>query len=1367
MQRSSLQSINKGMVLLALLTLTLVTGCLKPDKKSESQLRESGARNSTFRLLEVKGESEPSKLHKDWMYPTERAFVFTACVQDRITENRIIGHEFTIETADKEHIKKTTDRNGCLVWQEEIGYNYLANSKYIELPHKIIGTGLYKGEEPLRIAINPWVEDRRLEAEEVRDLNFNPLPPKFIKGPAQSHMGLHGLTEEGMREDRHLWIDRIDIESFATTYDSKGGLQETTISFEPRFMVQDHLGEKLWPKLENGLFRVMAKFYLVSRDGEYGKEERTLVGEWVPPAGALKTDKRMMFGPVKKVRDGYLRVTLPIRINHLSDKGTLEVALRVTPVNMPTPLKTFEGVFLVGSPKRLLSSGSARLRDFVREDFPQFDLETWEKQQDVKSAVFLEEQLRLAKEEAQKISQKIADKGASDASLKQELEAAQGKVHALQMRMDGIYELEQFDFTELDVRFLSVDKETSAERTIKVRVSTCVSDPRTGDGLRDLHFVVRGKKSDGFPEINQPVETKFRKGCIYWVDTITHKYYQVERYFTRTFELEHLKSGAKSKVAMVLNPWDWGWTFGQDSLSLGQKYFDEVNSEEKIESKLIIYNFRYETVGFRYEIDEFMSLKVIKTLLLRFDPRVMRFSSITQGRNKNEPLRDGAYLLKVAVQKNDTSQGGKSNELLSVYQDIVRVRGGVVIHEIELSVRDLRFMRIRDHFLLELSPIDERKILKPGSEDFTDDFDLGDRTNYDDLILDADKYGLASRTFIGPIIPLTNYFSAGLRPTDNIERAENKSLIDATNLDHTFDSMDDFKDVTVTQLLERHKKHEREFLEDMRNRSRFDNWAQRYNADYLQLFDDQLRKQRFSKVPLSEVNAFVPAGDDQAKAFADELSEDQIPYSFGGAFRASPAQVSVDDLSELLATGVMSQPLARAMCHYWYGKVAPQILGKSVKQFYKHHKVDRLWQLISDCEKDQMKVADKAQASDVAEAVRMGLGSAGMAKLTEHMQPFSINERIKVHNIKDYEFARGMSMNLQVGSDIRLNHYNDYKVNVNRNFRPFKALLDGVFGFVQSFFGVDYSVGISNGDGESRGRGHGSSTGTYLVIQMAKFDIQLDKYERCISMQPNGEYLGEKGVNEIINDNISELDRFKALSRGLLICSGVVETEPMTRRETYYYFAQHFVTGDLLDLGDKKNHPWLLALRGYKDYRNFLRSIQDVEVLDKTQRLEKMQQLAAMDEILERGQDKEGLLTGFKSSIESISGFEGEANKVRDANVEHYGNQLRFKNIMRDGQFAFAPRVGEGDGRQQIDNQPVKLDSEAEKRRREQYYKFYVKQSERYSIDELQKELYDKEGYDISDFPIDHTAAVYLGTLPSFPGFITITPESFEVDAPY
>ena len=75
------------------------------------------------------------------------------------------------------------------------------------------------------------------------------------------------------------------------------------------------------------------------------------------------------------------------------------------------------------------------------------------------------------------------------------------------------------------------------------------------------------------------------------------------------------------------------------------------NRELTPPSELWLGGYNYQALRFRYNINEFMDLEVKKTVLIKFEPYILRYHSISYGRNALERLRDGIYILKVGFQK--------------------------------------------------------------------------------------------------------------------------------------------------------------------------------------------------------------------------------------------------------------------------------------------------------------------------------------------------------------------------------------------------------------------------------------------------------------------------------------------------------------------------------------------------------------------------------------------------------------------------------------------------------------------------------------------------------------------------------------------
>jgi len=111
--------------------------------------------------------------------PTAKEYTFAACFKDLNYNKSITGHTFHIEETNTD---ATTDTSGCLVWSEQIQYNYLAESQYVKITRHISGKGLHKGTRSVSYAINPWSHGENLTP--VLDLKNNQAIPHLVSSEA-------------------------------------------------------------------------------------------------------------------------------------------------------------------------------------------------------------------------------------------------------------------------------------------------------------------------------------------------------------------------------------------------------------------------------------------------------------------------------------------------------------------------------------------------------------------------------------------------------------------------------------------------------------------------------------------------------------------------------------------------------------------------------------------------------------------------------------------------------------------------------------------------------------------------------------------------------------------------------------------------------------------------------------------------------------------------------------------------------------------------------------------------------------------------------------------------------------------------------
>lgn len=703
--------------ILGFVLLMGLTSCWEPTKQKSNL--ERGFSTANFLVKLVDGDALPTEeVTPNWLIPKSRHYHFWSCLRNRATDQIIRGIGFTVKSDDSK-IEVVTDNEGCLHWHEKIDFDYLAEEAYLQLERTVSGTGIYQGEQKIQLAINPWVVSRKSGLKEVkweRDSQGTDIPDGIkIIGKNQVKSVLRGAYNRGSLPSTHvqgqklLWMNRVSSNIKEIKQDAQGVWLQIQLSMIPVAQFRDLSGSPNPIPLKAGRFRVDAQ--IVATNLGVNRDENLILTPDLPPSIGLITNN-----------DGILRVQFDSMITRRVTRGNIQLALRVTPIDgAPEGLGSFEGLYEL-SPFDKLESRNTDM--FVPASvYSEGDGFAYEK--------FLK-----------------------SASNFEKLEAAR-----------SAFKNEPFEFPKMLIKFETIRPgETATTRTVDYSIQACVRNTLTSSFVKDELFYVDylpdsktlELEKDFYTHENEmnsadnvtwcgpdgsspksgqacrPLTKTDQDGCLRIMGHVTHKYYKPEELFFPIIRIRHVASSFSKKLVLAINPWDLFATFGRDRRELTDDYVEASKRREKIASLLYVPAFSYHTLRFRYEIDEFMNLVVKKVLLLKLEPKVLRYSSITDGRKNVGQLRDGIYLLKLAVQKDyldpaaegvvigfdedqkktyvEAPEKAKTREYINGIKKLVRVQNGEIITPVEIAVRDLRLLRIRSNMLIQLETIDEKKL---------------------------------------------------------------------------------------------------------------------------------------------------------------------------------------------------------------------------------------------------------------------------------------------------------------------------------------------------------------------------------------------------------------------------------------------------------------------------------------------------------------------------------------------------------------------------------------------------------------------------------------------------------------------------------
>jgi hypothetical protein len=669
------KSFSISLRILLVLQMFVLVSCLRGASDPKSQGDTADA-TGDFKLQPVTGESVDAQEDSTWTLPTQKTYRFTACLIGRTTNNQLpIGQEFDIILEDGVRIREETNNLGCLNWREVVPFNYIGDSMYIERMRTIEGKGVYKGTDTVRLGINPWMEYTGEVGREVVDLIRSPgeVPESALQPAASAQAALSGMFSNP--NSQKLFIESTPVLNIKNTRDLPQG-KELEIIFQGNPFVQTIKMNRdpHVTQLRNGEFNVWIQL-LATNVGRHGEEKYILTPELAPAI-----DKNS----IKVGPDGKLTFKGTVILDSKPRGGIIQLAVRIRPVNPPFPMGDYEGLHDVGEFDQILGL------KYSQQSVGVYTGETFDYSQYVEEA------------------ENFGD---------------------LKKSRWGM-ELPVVRFSPLAPRFVRVNGgETSTMREITFRTTTKATDSITGKALADERFIVT-RSYDG---VEVPVIAT-ENGLLRWMDEISHLYYDTEKYVFPVVKIQHEASESVQDIKLAINPWDYGWTFGDDTR--GQETFYENLARREVKpNTLFIDAFRYQTIRFQYEIDPFLTLNVKKAVVMAMDPLVQR-TTIQKGR-LFEPLRDGIYLAKVALVKyfvdpfqngthlyrdpennehylNQVREGGefKKGQYTTVIKKLIRVQAGRITTPLEFSMRDLRMMSIRSQIMVQLETIDEKQLLR-------------------------------------------------------------------------------------------------------------------------------------------------------------------------------------------------------------------------------------------------------------------------------------------------------------------------------------------------------------------------------------------------------------------------------------------------------------------------------------------------------------------------------------------------------------------------------------------------------------------------------------------------------------------------------
>lgn len=1108
-----------------------------PKERGADAGKNSGA---NFAVESASGKVSATENHGVFSLPVRRVYSFAVCVKSLDRSQPLINQTFRIDEVQKE---VRTDNRGCMNWSEKINFNYLADSIYVPLNRTLTATGLTRGSQTVRLAINPWSHGE--SPADAVDLDHASIAP-LLEDAKLSTARLAGMdTQTQSVQNRSVWVedgrllvtdDRLTAQGLSLNYQ---------LSVTPQLLLTRINGDRYVEPLNRGRFRVT--FSIVHQDVVNGAEVRRVLG-YTQQDGLEMTNNVL---PIKA----------PFVFSHLPKSGQLLLALRLEPLSGPQGLTTFEGLYPLGDYRQIKSGAFLKISPQV-VSAGIFELQTY-----VTDTKNLPPAPTIPVAKANTASpgsapangpansgvptagpanSPTAPATASPPSAPEELTTMPGNTGAPSPAVTSPPQTQAARIEVDHLRFTVVQRgqESTTRKKLIYNVRACLKNGIDQDALIARKFKVTKFRSETVSTAVTEDLTTDNTSCLYWNDSIEFNNYDCQHYLKGFVQIANTDLGMNERIEYVINPWSSG-NFAMDlrdvsnprELTLDCAKVDKPAPPSEIDLDTFSYSTPPEE-GVRYQVDAGLNLKIHRKIWLRIDPKVISYSNLDQGIEDRKALRDGPYLLRLAVVRH---RGFDSNNTYVTSNDVlVNQIGGRITTDVEFSTYDHKALGNRNVLLMELFPVrpemvrvDEQGRLQPRAETK----DLG-------TLIKKDS-GLVSPTFAGQITLNQKDASGALK------RFGSSAL--AQYLVHGTASPAADPQSAIAGIVRDGKKLRRQQISEASQILDPAVYAERNNLVFLNM-----------SAPRGHENLLRAMGVD-SKTYTRLSQMMALRINAWNAFFAKAAPVQPQIFNELVTQGRLSTDLAQRLC---LGFVYEIMGEKRIERTLQHS-------LVSDC----------------------------VSSAKDPSQFFYVEKRLLIRKLNGSEFVRGLNRSLSIMTAFTLTSDFSKTFAIDRTLSASGGVSFSPLKFVN--LGVSGTIGATWSDHETQSNSNMVmiSEATNLNVTESQIRLKIDAFEECAVVRLNPVLFQKKKHRwfwqsseeyaNYFNADFTPTQQAEAAHRGLLVCSGQTKNQGLEKIERYYFISPVQPAGEVHDDRDERNRSFFMALRGLNDYNRFLHLIKD------------------------------------------------------------------------------------------------------------------------------------------------------------------------------
>lgn len=618
--------------------------------------------------------------------PTSKTMSLTACLKESTRSRDILSHMFIIKGGEKDQ-RIQTDSRGCLIWEEELAFNYMADEDHVTIQRTLVPEGQQQGHRTVEFIVNPWL-GRIYSALDSRVKN--PVPVE------KSKLSLQGTSQ---KDRRSLWLDWVRLNVMQEKIAGQKGSYIMEVSATLLLERMDERKERVLIPISYG--KVVGRIQLICAMHPDGRDPMRVVIAQMDNMKAEVVNGNKIFLNSKFTLTEFCPTT-----------AFLMAGISVEIPNGPALLAPFQGLYHGGPVAGMVGPMFSVPDGTFMDRFMKDKSYTIERYLADNKAIYRNgtKAFPMSGNQGQD-----ADSNGSSAAI-DPVVAPSGTVFPSAQNPDSstpdLLQKFRIEVRELQGMTYGFQQQYYKERTLTYRVRACLRLGIDQQAIRAATFKVH--------KVNGRVDnvTTLDDGCLEFEDSLAYNHFAKECWFEKVVRLTNSDYGFDESFKIQINPWNNGSQWFKDVRWLPQT--DRVARCADRGSQILLdyYFMDYSTGRYQYRLDEQMNLSQTRVANISIRPLLYRQSFGAATGYVTENLPAGKYLVRFAL----VDQGVTDYSNLAALKDriylvdrtMITVReDGTITDQIGFTLpnESLISLGLLNQFVIEMMPLREDAVL--------------------------------------------------------------------------------------------------------------------------------------------------------------------------------------------------------------------------------------------------------------------------------------------------------------------------------------------------------------------------------------------------------------------------------------------------------------------------------------------------------------------------------------------------------------------------------------------------------------------------------------------------------------------------------